>query len=160
MISSNADEFAARIMRAAKELTNGSTKGVAAAALTYTTAIRSNISRDTGGTNRLRGVGRRGAAVGAGFRLKGSVGPKPSALVSARGPLQLLERDTKPHSMAATRGARGRANKRKGATMTVGAGHPGTKGKHPFERGVVAATPAANKLLGESIVASVRSVLR
>lgn len=131
-------------------------KGVRAAALAVTGAIRGEIGSATGGSMRLSGVGRKGARVGARFQMEGGLG-EPAALIKATGPLQLIERDTAAHSII-PRGWRvsrkwGRLAAKgavdpsrpvylgKGKVLKIGDGfrmfadHPGTKGKHPFEHG-------------------------
>lgn len=87
-------------------------------------------------------------------------GRRSTAVVSVKGPIGLIERDTKPHIIGAPGSGRtkagSRARKRARAGLASGerpflgnAGrgfaargpvrHPGTKGKHPFERGVARA---------------------
>jgi hypothetical protein len=92
-----------------------------------------------------------------------------TAIVQATGPLQLIERDTSQHSIPRTvssrrlRTAAGRLSHKRettGRNLSSSAGgkflgnpakhfaamgpvsHPGTKGKHPFERGALAAERA------------------
>ncbi len=128
---------------------------VAASARAYTTGIRSSINSVTNG-GRLRGVGKKGARVGVKYTL--FEGASPTAIVQATGPLQLIERDTKPHLIPRVTGSRrlrtasGRLSKKRESTgrnvngttvlffnnryVTGPIGHPGTRGKHPFEKGV------------------------
>jgi hypothetical protein len=106
--------------------------GVRKAALHVTTAIRLEIRKVTGDM-KLSGVGRRGARVGAKYDIKGTV--NPTAFITATGPLHLIERDTSPHRVP-----RNRRSGRKRYAVIGGhpydhADHPGTAGKHPFERG-------------------------
>lgn len=133
---------------------------VTASAKTYTTAIRSEIQAVTSGS-KLRGVGNKarraagGARVGVKYDVKAA-----TAIVQATGPLHLLERDVTKHTIPRTQGSRrlrtaaGRLSHKRGATGRVLSGrkflgnkargfaamgpvtHPGTRGKHPFERGV------------------------
>jgi len=108
-----------------------------------TTAIRAQIRRDTGGDSRMSGVGKRGAKVGAGFKLLSDT-RNPTAIIRATGPMHLLERPTAPHAIT----PRGLARKKRGtgfrkgaraltigADLRAGAWHPGTRGKRTFERG-------------------------
>lgn len=127
---------------------------VAASARVYTTAIRNEIYAKAPG-GRMRGVGKSGARVG----VKATVqeGKNPTAIVQATGPLHLLERDTHAHAIPSvtksrrTRTAAGRLSHKRESTGTPIVGgkvlffngvyrnsvhHPGTKGQHPFERGV------------------------
>lgn len=116
----------------------GQRRGVAKAALHVTRSVRREILLVTG-DNKLSGVGRRGARVGAGYNVKGRV--NPTALITARGPLHLVERDTGAHSIEPRR-RRARGNRKRraalkfGATYAMSADHPGTRGQRPFGKGV------------------------
>ena len=130
-------DLAASLGRMPEALQQGQRRGVQRAALHVTTGIRQQISIATGGSNRLSGVGRRGARLSVGYDIKGSA--NPTALIKPRGKqgtFKLIEEDTKPHSIQprARRGARALklANSRYAARVR----HPGTAGKHPFAKGV------------------------
>ena len=75
--------------------------------------------------------------MGAKYTVRGTT--NPTAVVKATGPLQLLERDTKPHTIA-PRPRRGQTKRRAlrlaNGAFVAGVNHPGTKGKEPFGRGV------------------------
>jgi hypothetical protein len=138
---------------------------VTASARTYTNSIRDEIARVTTG-NKLRGVGSKtsraagGARVGVKYEVK-----QATAIVQGTGPLHLLERDTRDHMIPSTSGSKrartaaGRLSHKRQATgrsasanrtqiflgnrsrnfaATGPVHHPGTRGKHPFERGVKA----------------------
>lgn len=160
-------QFAVRCAQAPVIMRATAHRMVGAAALSVTTAVRAEIAAATRGTNRLSGVGVRGAKVGVGFDVKGDV--KPTAIVYARGPLHLIERPTKPHVIVPKRRRRqtrsGRGNiggfsvdqerlaagstavRKRGRALSTPAGprarvdHPGTSGKYPFARGVNRAVP-------------------
>lgn len=91
---------------------------------------------------RLRGVGKRGAPLRVRYVESGS-GDASSATVFVTGPAQLIERDTQAHRIPRQRGPR--ARQRLIVIPNVGvrasANHPGTKGKHPWARGVGVALP-------------------
>ncbi len=101
---------------------------------------------------RLRGVGRNGRKLTAKYNEHGA-GSEASALVFVIGPLQLIERDTKAHDIPKVRGSRARTryavlpaavarSSGKGSSRVFARVHSkGTKGKHPFEKGVNAAVP-------------------
>lgn len=94
---------------------------------------------------------------------------KKAAIVKATGPAHLIERDNAPHQMPKDLGgtlthtatgrkrsaksqAKRRADQAKkfrigNKTVTGPIKHPGTKGKHPFEKGVKAFLPSAGKTL-------------
>lgn len=140
----------------------------------YQTAIRASIYSATNG-GRLRNVGKRGARVGVRLQ-KGS----KSTVVQATGPLQLIERDTRAHTIPRTVGTRrlrtaaGRLSHQRESTGRVLSGrkilvingsivtgpvnHPGTTGKHPFDKGVAAAEPAALQAAHNIFAKSLASV--
>lgn len=108
---------------------------------------------------RLRGVGKKGARLDVRYVESGS-GAGAQARVFVTGPAQLIENDTKAHPIPRFTGSR--ASKKTGLTKLYGpafgqdknqksvafAGivrrrvwHPGTKGQHPWAKGVEAALP-------------------
>lgn len=131
-------DLAASAARTADALQGAQAQGVRRAAIHVTTAIRSEILSATGDM-RLSGVGRRGAKVGAKFDIKGTT--NPTALITATGPLHFIERDTAPHTIPRTR----RRGRKRYVAFDGGVysrvEHPGTRGKHPFERGWRQAAP-------------------
>lgn len=153
-------QFAARTLRAPFILRETERKMVQAAALSVTTAVRAEIASATHGTNRLSGVGRRGAKVGVGYDMKGSA--NPTALVRARGPLHLIESNTAAHPIRPRkRGKRVLANQASGfGPVASVANHPGTTGKHPFAKGVDRGLPAGIKAGQEVLHASIVSIVR
>lgn len=84
-------------------------------------------------------VGKRGARVGVRYDQ-----PTPNtALVRMTGPAHLLESDTKPHRIPREKVGRGRARRANSKLISIPgvgvrayANHPGTKGKHPWAKGV------------------------
>lgn len=158
-MSSNLSAWEAKMNKLAATYAASGTDIVTASARAYTNAIRSEINSVTSG-GKLRGVGKRGSRVGVRYTIQAST-ERPSAVVQATGPLQLIERDTKAHNIPKTEGSRrlrtqaGRLSKKREATgrntsrsarrvlkigeryVTGPVRHPGTRGKHPFERGVI-----------------------
>lgn len=125
---------------------------VAAQAVKTSVTAQMALAGVTGG--KLRGVGRKGAKIGVRYDLAGK-----TALVRATGPFHLIERDTKAHRLgrgtrSATSGlplvdASGQDIQSVVTIPGVGfrawANHPGTQGKHPWVKGVVAAMPIQQK---------------
>lgn len=76
-------------------------------------------------------------------------------LVAARGPWQLIERDTKAHLIG---GGRSRFKEVR-SYMQFASGdirlgpvmHPGTTGQHPFRKGVEASRPAVPRIIDENV---------
>lgn len=161
-MSVNVDQFASRMNQLARTYDAIPKQVVTAAAQVYTNTIRHMVDVSTVG-GKLRHVGKSGARIGAKYDVKGSA--NPTAIVQATGPFQLIERDTKAHQIPrASRTRRGRtpsgrlSHKRvdtgrqlsqriplliNGEWRTGPVNHPGTKGKHIFERAIVAADKPA-----------------
>ncbi len=118
---------------------------------------------------RLSGVGKSGAKLGVRYNI-GKYEGRSKALVFATGPFHLIERNTRPHAIPKLAGSNTRTTGRKirakkgrlfgpafgglsrkaldkkplklgGSTYRAHVHHPGTKGKHPWERGVAIAAP-------------------
>lgn len=119
---------------------------------------------------RLSGVGKRGARLSAGYNIDRFDGVAKS-IVFARGPWQLIERNTRA-GVRQARGGRGRQkkfvvpgygyNNAKGwgpGGVRLAINHPGTKGKHPWEKGVQASVPFISKLLSKEAVEALRRVV-
>jgi len=118
----------------------------------------------------LSGVGKKGAKLTVTTTYSG--GREPTALVKAKGPWQLIERDTAAHQIPRQRrtktfegvfghavvpgGAEGGDHGKRGVRTRVQ--HPGTKGQHPWAKGTDAARPAITRLFqarGEAILRAV-----
>jgi hypothetical protein len=142
--------------RLPEELQKAQKRGVNAAAFHVTSAIRDEIRAATGDM-KLSGVGARGAKVGARYNVKGTV--NPTAIIRASGPLQLIERDTAPHAIiprGKRRGKRGTLLKGRKAMyfddqFRAAVMHPGTRGKHPFEKGYLRSAPHAGAIFDAEI---------
>lgn len=120
----------------------------------------------------LSGVGKRGARVGGRFEI---VAAGTGAVVRATGPYELIERDTKAHVIpkqldalnAARRKRQLRAGFKARKPLNIpGIGfrrsvhHPGTHGKHPFERAVAAYTPKAVGVYQRQMAAALQRTFR
>lgn len=100
--------------------------------------ITAELAKVTHGTGRLSGVGKKGARLGVITVLTANQG-----IVTARGPWQFIEADTKRHNIA--------PKKRRGKkALTIGSGlyasaknTGGSKGKQPFAKGTIAGEPLA-----------------
>jgi hypothetical protein len=132
-----------------------------------------------------RGVGdTSGARVGVRYHLEGK-GWQPEAFFKATGPLQLIERDTDPHVIRSThlsgRGRRGligptlpstfKLKKVTGPTLSpvlnipgIGyrrsARHPGTSGRHPWEKGKRKAEPVIHGIMRKSMFTTIKRAAR
>lgn len=108
---------------------------------------------------RLRGVGKRGAKLDVAYNIIGK-GEESASLIFARGPWQLIERDTSPHRIPKERGAR--ARKRyvviPGYGVRASANHPGTHGKHPWAKGVDVAKPVVGLLFRSKASLAIRRI--
>lgn len=153
-----------RLRRLPIELRSAQTTSLARAAF----AAKRSIQHQSGYADRLSGVGQRGARLNVRYDIKGH-GLNAAALIRATGPFHLLERDTKPHEIR----PKGR---RSGKLAALGfrppraistpygprqrVQHPGTTGKHPFEKGVNAALPIIRRELADSFAGAIRRALR
>lgn len=127
--------------------------GLNKAALFTKTVIQHEIEAVAPG-RRMRGVGRRGAKVGAGYKIYGH-----TAVVQARGPLHLLERSTKPHEITPKK-----RNKKQALSTPYGprrrVKHPGTRGKHPWRKGVTKAAPLVPKAFKDGFYEPIERIFR
>jgi hypothetical protein len=96
-------------------------------------------------------VGKRGARIGVRYDLVSDT----AAVVRMTGPAHLIERDTQAHRIPREARGRGRRQTRNvkhlyipGVGVRMSAQHPGTKGKHPWAKGVTAAVPVVGKVAG------------
>lgn len=138
------------VKRAPREIT---TKG----ALTVVRAVRKQLAQDAP-SGRLN-VGKRGQRVGVRYDLHSD----NEVIVRMTGPAHLLERNTKAHQIPRERKTK-RAKKRYAVIPGVGvrawANHPGTKGKHTFERGVDDAKPLVERVAGSIYFDAVRKAIK
>lgn len=113
---------------------------VKAQALQATTIIRASI-REAAPSGKLTP---RRVNVGAGFK-EGGTDAAPYAIIRPRGPIGLIENGVKPHvirpkALSKRRVRAGEVGKRALASGSFGpvaaVRHPGTKGKHPWAKGV------------------------
>lgn len=149
--------FLQKTVKMEGELRNFERNMVRVTAQAVKTSVQAQMSVAGVQNGKLRGVGKRGAKVGVRYDLVGK-----TALVRATGPFHLIERDNKDHRTPKVRGAR--ARKRLVVIPGVGvrafANVKGTKGKHPWAKGVIAAVPAAERAgavaLGQTIVKAYR----
>lgn len=166
-------EFARKTATLGPAMQTAQVDGVRKGALQATTIIRREISSAApGGTLKMNGKRKK---IGASFTMLSGARVR----ISATGPLHLLERDTKQHYIpraaqkslisyrlnkktgqlsAVQRKRRGRAGQ--GKVLNIpGIGfrrmvlHPGTKGKHPFAKGV----DEARAKVGRTILTEVAS---
>lgn len=115
---------------------------------------------------RLRGVGRRGGArAGAKLGVRYTVSDLKDGAesrIKATGPFPLIERDVREHDIPRASARKPlvavipNASTRDGVFSHVH--HPGTRGKHPFERGSNLAIPGVRKALATANYAAVRRV--
>lgn len=154
------DQWAVQAGGFAGKLQDAQRRAVGASALHVKKVVGASIAGAVGGDMRMSGVGKKGAKVGVRYDVLGFA--NPTARVYATGPLHLVERSTKPHRIPKERGAR--ARKRfvviPGVGVRMWATHPGTRGKHPWERGVAAATPAVPRIFQIEVHRALRETFR
>lgn len=113
--------------------------------------MKVSVVAELGGVTRLRGVGKSGARIGVRYDQRNK-----DVEVRMTGPAHLIERDTKPHPIG--------PRKKKALTLAGGqvrsfvGDHPGTKGKHPFEKGVNRVLPRLTAIVLAEQVKSMRRI--
>lgn len=124
------------------------------AALTVKASVLTQMQVAGVDNGKLRGVGKKGAKIGVRYDFVNRTTTK----VRATGPFHLLERDNKDHRTPKIRGAR--AKKRVVVIPGIGvrafANVKGSKGKHPWAKGVAAAEPVQAKAHGLALVAAMK----
>lgn len=127
------------------------------------TELKQGVQRRLPPSGRLRGVGKKGARIGVRYDLKAD----DAAVVKAIGPLHLLERDTKAHTIEPKSKGRGANRRKRAGALKLGDGqfrasaqHPGTKGQHPFEKGIEDARPKAVRAMANPITDAVKRGIR
>jgi hypothetical protein len=141
----------------AKQVTRA-VKGADAAAVKEATAVIGAAAKRSVATvvtsGRLRGVGTDGAAVGV--RVLYSARPSPRGAIAAKGPLHLIEFDNRPHRIVPKRGSALSFGGRAVASVA----HPGTKGKHPFGKGIAEGVAVGKRAGAAAAAAHVARSLR
>lgn len=144
-------EFVGKLGEAQAAVSAVPTTGVTAASQ----LVKRNILAITPG--RLRGVGKRGGKLGVRYKIVNR-GPEAESFIKATGPFQLIERDTKAHGIPRDR-TRGRTRYAVfGDGVYSHVDHPGTQGKHPFERGTTASFPGIRKIFQDENYEALRRV--
>jgi hypothetical protein len=150
-------EFAVDAYAMASGLPEATTAATSKAALEVTNQARDDIRRDSGGDMVLSGMG---AKVGARFEvLKG--GDHSAAIVRATGPMQIIESNTKPHSIVAGVGRRTRRRTGAKALLTpfgprASAQHPGTTGKKTWSKSISASVKDVPKVYQAALAKHLR----
>jgi hypothetical protein len=97
---------------------------------------------DAGGDLRLSHVGRRGAAIGVRYDVRGD-----TAEVKATGPVPLLANPIRPHRIPKA-GRRRKVIVIPGVGVRASANHPGTRGKDTWDKGREKAAPHVRTAVG------------
>lgn len=125
--------------------------------------LKRSVEQRLPASKRLRGVGKKGARIGVRYDIE----TDGRAVVKAIGPLHLLERDTKAHEIKPKSSGRGSNRKQRKGAVRLANGefrasvqHPGTKGQHPFEKGIEDGTPKAVKLMRNATSDAVKRGLK
>lgn len=165
--SHSARELAGKIERYAGSLDGASKQATLAAARAVKDSVMVRLGQATGGDFKLSGMGGKGRM---GVRYDKTSGSN-SVMVRATGPVHLVERDVRPHWIAPKEGGRKRhARARQAAFINAMTGAQillvskgvlrfsdgsfrrwaakggGSKGRHPWERGVEASKDDVGKL--------------
>jgi hypothetical protein len=157
---STPDQFARKMTRVAHDVQGAEMGIVKRAALETKKAVQAQLAV-AAPRGRLN-VGKAGKKIGVRY----TVGTD-SARVFMFGPAQLIEWDTKAHRIPRATKGRGKkqtANRKAIYIPGVGfrqwANHPGTKGKHPWRKGLVAAEPRVGRASADYYFGTVKKALR
>lgn len=154
-------QFAVKMRRVADDVKRADDQITVRAALTVKRSVQGHLAV-AAPRGRLN-VGKRGQRVGVRYDLR-----KPTeAVVRMTGPAHILERDTKAHRIPRESRGRGRGRTRNvkrlsipGIGVRMSAQHPGTKGKHPWEKGVTAALPKLGDVAAAHYFDTVKKALK
>lgn len=160
-MTSTPAQFAVKMNRAAEAVRTADRRITTQAAMIVKKSAQAQlaIAAPRGRLN----VGKKGQKVGVRYDLRSDT----EAVVRMTGPAHLLERDTKPHQIPREFKGRGRSRTRNikklsipGVGVRMSATHPGTKGKHPWEKGVAAGLSAVERAAGKFYFDTFRKALR
>jgi hypothetical protein len=149
--------FAAKMHRTADAMRQAPRQITTQAATVVKRSVQTKL--DMAAPSGRLNVGKRGQKVGVRYDLRSDT----EAVVRMTGPAHLIERNTKAHRIPRERKT-GRAKKRYAVIPGVGvrafANHPGTKGKHPWGRGVDAARGDVEKVAGRIYFGTLRKAVK
>lgn len=154
-VSHTPEQLIGKLAKFRTKLVGAQREGVRVGALLATNTIRVEL-RATVPSGRLSGVGRRGARLSVGFDAPSST-TNPQAVVRARGPWQLIESNTRPHTI---KRRRRRALAGRGFGPVASVDHPGTKGKHPWTKGVRRAEPQLLAAMDAAVFKAMQEAFR
>lgn len=148
-------QFAAQAGRFPVALEQARKAGARKAAAGMTTAVR-GTTRAAAPGGVLIGVSRKGARVGVVVQESRN----GDWLVKVTGPYQLIERNTRAHREPAAGRRRRKAMLIPGIGYRRSVHHPGTRGKHPFERAVDAYGPQVPAVFDREVAAAMTKTFR
>jgi hypothetical protein len=143
------------------ELVEANKAGVRGVAKHVKASIHREIRGATGGNSRLSGA--RNARIGV-KEIDDLGGKVAQVQLVPTGPIMLIERDTPPHSIYPRRRRALRFGGQFAASVTDnsrtgGRRHPGTKGKHPWERGVNKSRHEAGAIYDRAVQQAIREAI-
>lgn len=156
-MTSTPAQFAVKMHRAAGNIQQAPRGIVERGAITLKRSVQGTLAL-AAPSGRLN-VGKRGQRVGVRYDLI----PPASAKVFMFGPAHLLESDTKAHPIPRQTLRRRRKPRRlsiPGIGVRMSAMHPGTKGKHPWERGISFGLPKVERAAGDYYFDTFRKAFR
>ena len=137
--SKSGAELAHKLFNAGNSIEKATRSGLLAGGQTVKAAALAQLAAAGAGSGRMRGVGKSGARVGVGYDIVRAAGGEAAVRVGMKGPVHLLERDTRPHMIEPRRGEALQFSD--GRFRAYVAHHPGTRGKHPWEKALTASLP-------------------
>lgn len=154
-------QFARKMHRSAQGMRRAPRDITTKAALTVKRAAQTQLSV-AAPRGRLN-VGKKGQRVGVRYDLRSD----NEAMVRMTGPAHLIERDTKAHPIPKEFKGRGKRRTRNvkrlsipGVGVRMSAQHPGTKGKHPWEKSLRISLPQVRRVAGVHYFDTLKKGLR
>lgn len=137
------------------ELRVAQVRGVTGVASHVSRGIRTEVRSATGGNMRLSGANN--ARIGIKWT-RDLGGANPSITISPTGPIMLIEEDTPPHVIR-PRKRGGKKALKFGNQFAAGTLHPGTKGKHPWRKGVAKSAPGSGVVYDKAVQDAIRRAM-
>lgn len=152
-VSRSGKQLALKLDRLADDLEDVPYAAINQGSMIAKSAVLGFATVASGGDRRLSGVGRRGARVGVRYNITRQPDGAKS-LIFATGQFHLMERDTK----AGVRQRKRRSRRSKTYGPTPGYYHPGTRGKHPWARGIASVAAKLERLVAQPTTALMRRI--
>lgn len=155
--SKSGAELAKKLFNAGHSVERATEMGLKAGGQLVKITALAQLAAAGAGSGRMSGVGKNGAPIGVGYDILKASNGEAAVRVKVKGKgAHLLERDTKAHTINPKK-RRGGAKGGKGAVRLADGSfrrsvrHPGTRGKHPWEKALNQSLPQVPKTIQQQI---------